>query len=145
MYSQDANTAKDAQDAEADSLPGEENSETLNQENPREFSPGATTFTFVNAHLAAFDDMVEKRHSDFQDLSRRLTFVGGAQGTSGAEGDANDGDKDPLYVEPDTGAETTILSVYDTDVLFWHVRPVFSLLLTLPLTCISTLNTISDA
>ncbi|KAL1739864.1 Endonuclease/exonuclease/phosphatase, partial [Schizophyllum fasciatum] len=35
---------------------------------------GPTTLTFVNAHLAAFDEMVDKRNADFHDLSRRLTF-----------------------------------------------------------------------
>ncbi|KAG6337006.1 hypothetical protein ID866_2066 [Astraeus odoratus] len=31
--------------------------------------------TFVNSHLAAFDDMVERRNSDFHDLSTRLSFA----------------------------------------------------------------------
>ncbi|KAI6126805.1 DNase I-like protein [Pisolithus sp. B1] len=36
--------------------------------------------TFVNAHLAAFDEMVERRNYDFHDLSARMTFpsAGGA-------------------------------------------------------------------
>ncbi|KAF9026802.1 DNase I-like protein, partial [Hymenopellis radicata] len=35
---------------------------------------GGTVFTFVNSHLAAFDEMVDKRNSDFADLAKRLTF-----------------------------------------------------------------------
>ncbi|KAL1720460.1 hypothetical protein EV715DRAFT_289427 [Schizophyllum commune] len=35
---------------------------------------GPVILTFVNAHLAAFDEMVDKRNADFHDLSRRLTF-----------------------------------------------------------------------
>ncbi|KAI3614190.1 oculocerebrorenal syndrome of lowe [Moniliophthora roreri] len=38
-------------------------------------SPGTTTVTFVCSHLAAFDEMVDKRNSDYHDLSRRLMFV----------------------------------------------------------------------
>ncbi|KAI5833874.1 DNase I-like protein [Schizophyllum commune Tattone D] len=37
-------------------------------------SYGPVILTFVNAHLAAFDEMVDKRNADFHDLSRRLTF-----------------------------------------------------------------------
>ena len=33
-----------------------------------------TVLTFVNAHLAAFDEMYEKRNADFQELSKRLVF-----------------------------------------------------------------------
>ncbi|KAL1692679.1 hypothetical protein GGG16DRAFT_50999 [Schizophyllum commune] len=36
---------------------------------------GPIALTFVNAHLAAFDEMVDKRNADFHDLSRRLTFA----------------------------------------------------------------------
>ncbi|KAI6145171.1 DNase I-like protein [Pisolithus tinctorius] len=52
--------------------------------------------TFVNAHLAAFDEMVERRNYDFHDLSARLTFpsAGG------------------------TGYDDT-LNLYQSDVLFW--------------------------
>ncbi|KAJ7850026.1 Endonuclease/exonuclease/phosphatase, partial [Mycena olivaceomarginata] len=37
-------------------------------------NPGPTVLTFVNAHLAAFDEMVEKRNADFHDLAKRLRF-----------------------------------------------------------------------
>ncbi|KAG1769780.1 DNase I-like protein [Suillus occidentalis] len=39
----------------------------------QEISPSPTVLTFVNAHLAAFDEMVERRNFDFHDISRRLT------------------------------------------------------------------------
>ncbi|KAI6002138.1 DNase I-like protein [Pisolithus albus] len=52
--------------------------------------------TFVNAHLAAFDGMVERRNYDFHDLSARLTFP--------SDGGA--------------GRDTTF-SLYQCDVLFW--------------------------
>ncbi|KAK1220132.1 hypothetical protein PQX77_017122 [Marasmius sp. AFHP31] len=37
--------------------------------------PGPTTLTFVCSHLAAFDEMVDKRNSDYQDLAKRLAFL----------------------------------------------------------------------
>ncbi|KAJ7880394.1 Endonuclease/exonuclease/phosphatase [Mycena olivaceomarginata] len=37
-------------------------------------NPGPTVLTFVNAHLAAFDEMVEKRNADFHDLAKCLRF-----------------------------------------------------------------------
>ncbi|KZT35716.1 DNase I-like protein [Sistotremastrum suecicum HHB10207 ss-3] len=38
--------------------------------------PGTSTrLSFINSHLAAFDEMLDKRNSDFHDLSRRLRFV----------------------------------------------------------------------
>jgi len=57
-------------------------------------SPCAITLTFVNSHLAAFDEMAEKRNTDFHDLSTRLDFKS---------------EDDPP------------LCVYETDALFWMV------------------------
>ncbi|RDB17258.1 Inositol polyphosphate 5-phosphatase OCRL-1 [Hypsizygus marmoreus] len=62
-------------------------------------SPGPTTLTFVNSHLAAFDEMYDKRNSDFQDLSRRLTFE--------------------LEVLDATGLAPLLTSAYESDALFW--------------------------
>ncbi|KAF9460415.1 Endonuclease/exonuclease/phosphatase [Collybia nuda] len=62
-------------------------------------TPGPTILTFVNAHLAAFDDMVDKRNSDFQDLSRRLSF--------------------DSEVMDSTGLVPLPISVYESDALFW--------------------------
>jgi len=62
-------------------------------------SPGPTTFTFVNAHLAAFDEMFERRNSDFHDLSKRLKFDSEIMDTS---------ESAPLA-----------LTVYESDALFW--------------------------
>ncbi|KAF8491842.1 DNase I-like protein, partial [Russula emetica] len=46
------------------------------QPNPTSFSqsPLPITFTFVNSHLAAFDDNLGHRNADFHDISRRLEF-----------------------------------------------------------------------
>ena len=33
-----------------------------------------TVFTFVNAHLAAFDEMVERRNADYTELRKALRF-----------------------------------------------------------------------
>ncbi|KAG6909315.1 hypothetical protein DXG01_001114 [Tephrocybe rancida] len=40
-------------------------------------SSGPSALTFVNSHLAAFDEMYDKRNLDFQDLSKRLRFETG--------------------------------------------------------------------
>ncbi|KAJ7143655.1 DNase I-like protein [Mycena filopes] len=62
-------------------------------------TPGSTTLTFVNAHLAAFDEMFEKRNADFQELAKRLRFDLAAEGA-------------PMPVT---------CSVFESDVLFWMV------------------------
>lgn len=64
--------------------------------------PGSTTFTFVNCHLAAFDEQYDKRNSDFQDLSRRLNF-----------------DSEILDT---TELATLPINIYESDLLFWMVR-----------------------
>jgi phosphatidylinositol-bisphosphatase len=65
--------------------------------------PSATTFTFVNAHLAAFDEMFEKRNADFHDLSKRLQFPNMEEN------------------EQAPGALMPPLNIYESDVLFWMV------------------------
>ncbi|KAH9993327.1 Endonuclease/exonuclease/phosphatase [Russula compacta] len=76
--------------------------------NPTSFAPSPVpmTFTFVNSHLAAFDDHIERRNADFHDIARRMEF-----GPS------------PEYIKaPHTehrGAEPQTLSIYASDVLFW--------------------------
>lgn len=67
----------------------------------------STVLTFVNAHLAASDEMVERRNYDFQELSGRLAFP-----PSGLNGSYS----------PSSFAEDTY-NVYQSDVLFWMVRP----------------------
>ena len=66
-------------------------------------------FTFVNAHLAAFDEMFDKRNADYHDLSHRLFFDSAVV--------LDDG--------PPTGSWYTPapvpLTIYETDVLFWLV------------------------
>ncbi|OBZ76964.1 Inositol polyphosphate 5-phosphatase OCRL-1 [Grifola frondosa] len=65
------------------------------------------SLTFVNSHLAAFDEMFEKRNLDFHDLSKRLIFDSGI----------------PLEDPSSPGAlyapATVPLNVYETDALFW--------------------------
>jgi hypothetical protein len=66
-------------------------------------SPAGTTLTFVNSHLAAFDEQFDKRNADFQDISKTLRF-----------------DSDLLDV---TGLVPLPITVFQCDVLFWMVRP----------------------
>ena len=63
--------------------------------------------TFVNAHLAAFDEMFEKRNADFHDLSRRLTFDSGVPA------------HEELVAGKKASSPTVPLNVYQTDALFW--------------------------
>lgn len=69
-----------------------------------------TTLTFVNAHLAAFDEFAEKRNSDYTELGRRLTFQTGFA-YEGVAGRGPDG------VIVGTGSE----SVWESDLLVWMV------------------------
>ncbi|KAG6809727.1 hypothetical protein H0H92_014968 [Tricholoma furcatifolium] len=62
-------------------------------------SPGPTILTFVNSHLAAFDEMYEKRNLDFQDLSKRLKFVS--------------------QLADETASTSVRVTAYESDVLFW--------------------------
>ncbi|KAH9933096.1 DNase I-like protein [Amylocystis lapponica] len=71
--------------------------------------PRPTILTFVNSHLAAFDEMYEKRNTDFHDLSRRLIFDSGIPVSGSLEASSY-----PLPTVP--------LSVYETDALFWMVH-----------------------
>ncbi|EMD36828.1 hypothetical protein CERSUDRAFT_83851 [Gelatoporia subvermispora B] len=71
--------------------------------------PRPTVLTFVNSHLAAFDEMWEKRNADFHDLSKRLLFepappVDSASATSEGAG----------YVP-------AAATVFESDALFWMV------------------------
>ena len=83
-------------------------------------SPAPITFTFVNAHLAAFDEMTEKRNADFHDLSKRLNFDNNEippQPDAKGE-DISPGPRTNL-METEPGLQP--LSIYETDVLFWMV------------------------
>lgn len=70
----------------------------------QEISPSPTVLTFVNSHLAAYDEMLERRNFDFHDLSRRLIF------DQTGELDSN------FYA---TTALETSIGLYESDVLFW--------------------------
>ena len=63
-----------------------------------------TVLTFVNSHLAAFDEMVDRRNADFHDLSSRLLFRRQA---------------DPTAEAPAGNSPQVDVSAFDTDVLFW--------------------------
>lgn len=70
------------------------------EDKPDESMFAPTVLTFVNSHLAAFDEMVERRHADFHDLSRRLIFDSSAMdNTEGIGG----------------------VRAHESDVLFWMV------------------------
>lgn len=68
-----------------------------------------TEMCFVNSHLAAYDEMVEKRNSDFGEICKRMKFA----------------------LLPETGKGDvghTVVGVFDSDYLFWLVRPSASFL-----------------
>jgi phosphatidylinositol-bisphosphatase len=67
-------------------------------------TPVSTVFTFVNSHMAAFDEMTDKRNAEFHELSRRLGFSSGNG-----------------LVSEDDGFWPAPLSIYESDVLFWMV------------------------
>ncbi|KAJ7850016.1 Endonuclease/exonuclease/phosphatase [Mycena olivaceomarginata] len=67
-------------------------------------NPGPTVLTFVNAHLAAFDEMVEKRNADFHDLAKRLRF-----------------DLGPSLPESATAPVPVTCNIFESDALFWMV------------------------
>ncbi|KAH9903242.1 DNase I-like protein [Cubamyces lactineus] len=69
------------------------------------------SFTFVNAHLAAFDEMFEKRNADFHDLSKRLQFDSGIAADESLPGSGNG-----------YGPVTVQLQVFESDALFWLVN-----------------------
>jgi len=90
--------------------------------------PKPTTLTFVNTHLAAFDEMTDKRDSDFHELSKRLLFerstsTMASQAPPGSDSDEND--NETLLSLGDTemfGFDANApLSIYETDALFWLV------------------------
>ncbi|KAI0311975.1 Endonuclease/exonuclease/phosphatase [Amylostereum chailletii] len=62
-------------------------------------TPTPTVLTFTNAHLAAFDDMLDRRNADFHDVSRRLAF----------------GPCEAYVAAP-------MADIYSSDVLFWMVH-----------------------
>ena len=62
-----------------------------------------TTLTFVNAHLAAFDEFAERRNSDYAELGRKLTFQAEFEGLGSDI------------------AETGLESIWESDLLIWMV------------------------
>ena len=76
------------------------------------------TLTFVNAHLAAFDEMVDRRNEEFHELSQRLVF---AKDLSDVESEAYRYD----FGAPEA---SSAVSLYETDALFWFVSKANKLL-----------------
>ncbi|KZT05009.1 DNase I-like protein [Laetiporus sulphureus 93-53] len=66
----------------------------------------STVLTFVNSHLAAFDEMYDRRNADFHDLSKRLIFDTGMPAPQSSENDV----QSPGLMS---------ISVFETDALFW--------------------------
>lgn len=73
--------------------------------------------TFVNSHLAAFDDAryAERRNEDFKYLSERLLFP-----SSDSENDWED-DYDHDFSETDVTTSDEDVNIFKSDVLFWFV------------------------
>jgi len=88
--------------------------EKQSEDNHDDDEAAALTLTFVNAHLAAFDEMVDRRNEEFYELSRKLVFA-----------------RDSSHVErgDDFSPEaSSVVSLYETDALFWFVSIVNKLL-----------------
>ncbi|KAI9513375.1 DNase I-like protein [Russula earlei] len=69
-------------------------------------TPVPIIFTFVNSHLAAFDDQIERRNADFTEISQRIEF----------------GPSSEYVWVPRTKsreAEPQVVNMYASDVLFW--------------------------
>ncbi|THH21414.1 hypothetical protein EW146_g123 [Bondarzewia mesenterica] len=64
-------------------------------------SPLPTALTFVNSHLAALDEMMDRRNADFHDITRRLAFSPISQ-----------------YVTP-ARENGGVLKVFESDMLIW--------------------------
>ena len=73
-------------------------------------TPIPIIFTFVDSHLAAFEDHLERRNADFRDISRRLTFGPCAEYLRG-HGHHTNG----------TGEGLIMLDIYASDFLLWMV------------------------
>ncbi|EJD01693.1 DNase I-like protein [Fomitiporia mediterranea MF3/22] len=63
---------------------------------------GSTVITVVNAHLAAFDENIDRRNSDFRDLTQRLSFISYPEQSSSEE-----------------AGESNSESIFQSDILFW--------------------------
>lgn len=74
---------------------------------------GGTVLSFVNAHLAAFDEGLDRRNADFHDLSRRLVFAASPSTATASSAD------DPSDTASASAEEPQ--SVYEADALFWLV------------------------
>ena len=76
---------------------------TVDARNPR-----PVVLTVVNAHLAAYDEMYDRRNADFHDISKRLVFDSGVPALDGAP-------SSQLGPAP----PSVPLGVFQSDALFW--------------------------
>ncbi|KAJ7059109.1 DNase I-like protein, partial [Mycena amicta] len=72
-----------------------------------------TILTFVNSHLAAFDEMVERRNTDYAELTKRLRFDLGSLDAVPPTPTASSGAAMPAG---------TTCGVFESDVVFWMVH-----------------------
>ncbi|KAH9171822.1 Endonuclease/exonuclease/phosphatase [Lactarius sanguifluus] len=72
-------------------------------------APIPIVLTFVNSHLAAFDDQLDRRNADFHDISRRLTFGPCAEYAWGPQTSG-------------TREGPPMLDIYASDFLLWLVN-----------------------
>ncbi len=78
------------------------------QPTPAAPTPVPIILTFVNSHLAASDDQLDRRNADFHDISRRLAFGPCIEYACG-----------PLA--NDIGKDQAMLDIYASDFLLWLV------------------------
>nr|GAT60061.1 DNase I-like protein [Mycena chlorophos] len=95
--------------------------------------PASTILTFVNTHLAAFDEMVEKRNADYTELVKKLRFElgtpvpagGGPTPSGGGEllfGSDNETENEPPLTPTGTNSVLpagTTCGIFESDVVFW--------------------------
>ncbi|KAH7876930.1 uncharacterized protein C8R40DRAFT_1248743 [Lentinula edodes] len=107
-------------------------------------NPGPTVLTFVVSHLAAFDEMVAKRNTDFHELSKRLVFDSSILATSASAGSVsttNSSQRNSVGPVSSQAVEDTSsampgglavsqalisvpekFGVFESDILFWIVN-----------------------
>ncbi|KAH6908708.1 Endonuclease/exonuclease/phosphatase [Coprinopsis sp. MPI-PUGE-AT-0042] len=97
-----------------------------------------TILAFVNAHLAEFDEMVDKRNADYRELTRRLRFnaptrhaqpqpqldpnfegSGPSNSSREAVNETEEISDEEVDEEEEEGEAIETTSVFESDVLFW--------------------------
>ncbi|KAF7329209.1 DNase I-like protein [Mycena kentingensis (nom. inval.)] len=94
---------------------------------PKLRKPNSTILTFVNSHLAAFDEMYERRNADYNELTKRLKFeIGSLVGGPGSDVLFSEVDTSLDVIPPTPTASSgapmppgTTCGVFESDVTFW--------------------------